>query len=272
MSWDEALGTFDEMTAAADHVDMYWFPHTDRMLTKRNTRRGTDLSVARPLGRGRGWFDDEFLQNTAFGVLTAGANRAPRRDPADEPDERLAAQPAHLLRRPAPGLHRLAAGGLPRDGVRRPARGRARGAARVPTGAGRVRPADQLPGRDPGRARRRHPAVDRRRARTRSTWPSTPTATPSTATTSRCWSRSCAPTTADPTGARCTPGRPPTSSGVSALRGLPGDARPAGPAAGLRQRLPAPGAGRLRGRGRPAMSRQADPTAWRAVAVPLRRG
>jgi L-gulono-1,4-lactone dehydrogenase len=77
MGWDEALGRFDEMTAAADHVDMYWFPHTDRLLAKRNTRRGTDLSVARPLPRVRGWVDDELLQNKAFGVLTAGANRAP---------------------------------------------------------------------------------------------------------------------------------------------------------------------------------------------------
>ncbi len=78
MSWDEALASYDEMTAASDHVDMYWFPHTDRMLTKRNQRRGTDLSQAQPLGRFRAWLDDDFLQNTAFGWLTAGANRAPR--------------------------------------------------------------------------------------------------------------------------------------------------------------------------------------------------
>jgi FAD-linked oxidoreductase len=78
MSWDEGLGTFDEMTAAADHVDMYWFPHTDRLLTKRNSRLGTDLTQARPLPRFRGWLDDDFLQNTAFGVLTAAANRSPR--------------------------------------------------------------------------------------------------------------------------------------------------------------------------------------------------
>jgi FAD-linked oxidoreductase len=78
MSWDEALSTFDEMTTTADHVDMYWFPHTDRMLTKRNTRRGTDLSLRRPLPRWRSWVDDDFLQNTAFGVLTAAANRSPR--------------------------------------------------------------------------------------------------------------------------------------------------------------------------------------------------
>jgi FAD-linked oxidoreductase len=77
MSWDEALGGFDELCAAADHVDMFWFPHTDRVLTKRNTRRGTDLSAAEPLSRARAWFDDEFLQNTAFGALTAAANRAP---------------------------------------------------------------------------------------------------------------------------------------------------------------------------------------------------
>ena len=78
MSWAEALATYDEMTAAADHVDMYWFPHTDRMLTKRNQRRGTDLSQARPLGRFKAWLDDDFLQNTVFGMLTAGANHAPQ--------------------------------------------------------------------------------------------------------------------------------------------------------------------------------------------------
>jgi FAD-linked oxidoreductase len=78
MSWDEALATYDEMTATSDHVDVYWFPHTDRMLTKRNDRRGTDLSQAQPLGRFKAWLDDEFLQNTVFGMLTAGANRVPR--------------------------------------------------------------------------------------------------------------------------------------------------------------------------------------------------
>jgi L-gulono-1,4-lactone dehydrogenase len=78
MSWDQALESFDEMTAAADHVDMYWFPHTDRMLTKCNTRLGVDLSQRRPLPRWRSWVDDDFLQNTAFGVLTAAANRSPR--------------------------------------------------------------------------------------------------------------------------------------------------------------------------------------------------
>jgi L-gulono-1,4-lactone dehydrogenase len=77
MSWAEAMATYDEMTATSDHVDMYWFPHTDRLLAKRNERRGTDLSQARPLGRFKAWLDDDFLQNTLFGMLTAGANRVP---------------------------------------------------------------------------------------------------------------------------------------------------------------------------------------------------
>ncbi len=77
MAWNEALGSFDEMAASSHHVDMYWFPHTDRMLTKRNDRLDADLSEARPLSRLRSWLDDDLLSNTVFGALTAGANRAP---------------------------------------------------------------------------------------------------------------------------------------------------------------------------------------------------
>jgi FAD-linked oxidoreductase len=78
MSWDEALGSFDELVAGSDHCDMYWFPHTDRLLTKTNTRLGTDLSRAEPLSRVRGLVDNELLSNTVFGALTAAANHLPR--------------------------------------------------------------------------------------------------------------------------------------------------------------------------------------------------
>ena len=74
MSWDEFHDSFDDLAGSADHVDAYWFPHTDRLLTKRNTR--VPLEGVRPLRRWRRWFDDDFLQNTAFGVLTAAANHA----------------------------------------------------------------------------------------------------------------------------------------------------------------------------------------------------
>jgi L-gulono-1,4-lactone dehydrogenase len=81
MSWDEALGSFDAMVDESHHCDMYWFPHTDRMLTKRNTRLDADVSEAAPVGRVRGWVDDELLSNSDFGALTAVANRAPRMIP-----------------------------------------------------------------------------------------------------------------------------------------------------------------------------------------------
>lgn len=80
MSWPEFVSSYDELVAGADHVDAYWFPHTERVLTKRNTR--IPLSETAPLPRWRSWLDDDFLQNTAFGVLTAGANRVPSVVPA----------------------------------------------------------------------------------------------------------------------------------------------------------------------------------------------
>lgn len=82
MSWDDAMAAFDDLTAAHDHVDMYWFPHSDRMLTKRNTRVGTDLAAAEPLARWRAWLDDDLLSNTVFGAQTALLNRVPRAIPA----------------------------------------------------------------------------------------------------------------------------------------------------------------------------------------------
>jgi FAD-linked oxidoreductase len=77
MRWDDALEAYDTYTADHHHVDMYWFPHTDRMLLKRNDRLDADLDAAEPLPRWRSWLDDDFLSNSLFGALTAGANRVP---------------------------------------------------------------------------------------------------------------------------------------------------------------------------------------------------
>ena len=53
MTWDEALGSFDAMVAESHHVDLYWFPHTDRLLAKRNERLAAPLDEAEPLSRWR---------------------------------------------------------------------------------------------------------------------------------------------------------------------------------------------------------------------------
>jgi len=77
MSWDEALDGFDERVAAHHHVDTYWFPHTDRVMTKTDDRLAVDVADADPLPRWRAWWDDQFLSNTAFGALHQLTNRVP---------------------------------------------------------------------------------------------------------------------------------------------------------------------------------------------------
>lgn len=62
------LADIDGAVSAVDHFEFYWFPHTDRVLTKRNTRLPVDAPLA-PLGRVRAFVDDELLSNTAFGAI-----------------------------------------------------------------------------------------------------------------------------------------------------------------------------------------------------------
>jgi FAD-linked oxidoreductase len=77
MTWDRALATHDEMVATSHHVDMYWFPHTDKTMVKQNVR--TDLAPGEqsPPGRLAGWWEDDFLSNTVFGAVNRVANRVP---------------------------------------------------------------------------------------------------------------------------------------------------------------------------------------------------
>jgi L-gulono-1,4-lactone dehydrogenase len=76
-SLDEVLADLDDNVLGNDHFEFYWFPHTRRVLTKRNNRvlPGTEL---RPVGRFRHWLDDEFLANRVFD----GVNRLTTRRPA----------------------------------------------------------------------------------------------------------------------------------------------------------------------------------------------
>ncbi|MFL6157520.1 MAG: D-arabinono-1,4-lactone oxidase, partial [Marmoricola sp.] len=74
MLWDEAIDRFDQMATDNHHAELYWFPHTDRILAKENNRV---LEDPEPLGRFRGWLDDELLSNTLFGVVNRIGNARP---------------------------------------------------------------------------------------------------------------------------------------------------------------------------------------------------
>jgi len=77
MPWGRVVDEFDALADGNEHFEAYWFPHTDRMLTKRNNR--TD--EAHPLSRLRAYVDDELLANTAFGLVQRLGDLVPRAVP-----------------------------------------------------------------------------------------------------------------------------------------------------------------------------------------------
>jgi len=61
------LAELDELVAGNEHFEFFWFPHTDRTLTKRNNRLPGGAPT-RPLGRRRAFIEDELFSNGVFGL------------------------------------------------------------------------------------------------------------------------------------------------------------------------------------------------------------
>ncbi|MFZ2530744.1 MAG: D-arabinono-1,4-lactone oxidase [Rhodococcus sp. (in: high G+C Gram-positive bacteria)] len=72
----DTLAVLDDDRLGVDHFEFYWFPHTDRVLTKRNTRID-GAEPTEPIGRLRGFVDDELLANGMFGALQHLGAQAP---------------------------------------------------------------------------------------------------------------------------------------------------------------------------------------------------
>ncbi|MBW0089851.1 FAD-binding protein [Pseudonocardia sp. KRD-184] len=68
------LTDLDGLMTSADHVEFYWFPHTDVAATKRNHR--TDAESPRR-GRVAEWVGDELLGNAGFGAVGRIGRAAP---------------------------------------------------------------------------------------------------------------------------------------------------------------------------------------------------
>lgn len=75
---EDVLAGLDQRADAADHFELWTFPHSPLALTRTNTR--TDAPRDAP-GRTFAWLQDVALDNHAFGLL----NRAARRRPAAVP-------------------------------------------------------------------------------------------------------------------------------------------------------------------------------------------
>jgi L-gulonolactone oxidase len=79
MRFDEVLATLDELTEENEHLDFYWFPHTDACLTKRHNRSPGPVERSSAL---REWLDNRFLENTVFGALCEVGRWVPALIPA----------------------------------------------------------------------------------------------------------------------------------------------------------------------------------------------
>lgn len=78
MHWRDAVRSFDELAAEHHHFELYWFPHTDRVLAKANDRVLDDSDdLPGPLHPLRRWLDDDFLSNTVFGLVNRVGNARP---------------------------------------------------------------------------------------------------------------------------------------------------------------------------------------------------
>jgi L-gulonolactone oxidase len=74
MSLTQVLDELDELVATNEHFEFYWFPHTDKTLTKRNNRLAAG-EQPQPLGRRRAFIEDDVIGNGAF-RLTCELGRA----------------------------------------------------------------------------------------------------------------------------------------------------------------------------------------------------
>jgi FAD-linked oxidoreductase len=72
---DAVLGDLDRLAAEHDHLEFYWFPHTDLAATKRNDR--TDATVP-ARGRLGAWLGDEVVANGAHAAACRVGAAVPR--------------------------------------------------------------------------------------------------------------------------------------------------------------------------------------------------
>lgn len=78
---EEVLVALDERVAAADHFELYWFPHTDRAMTKTNTRLPDDAPrhPLSPIGK---WVDDAVVGTGLHQIACSVAKAVPAAIPA----------------------------------------------------------------------------------------------------------------------------------------------------------------------------------------------
>lgn len=78
----EIADTFPERCQTADHLEFYWFPHTDVALVKHNTRLPLDQAASadvlrQPIGPVQNFIDEELINNGVHGLVCRLGRRIP---------------------------------------------------------------------------------------------------------------------------------------------------------------------------------------------------
>ncbi|WP_026929188.1 D-arabinono-1,4-lactone oxidase [Glycomyces tenuis] len=81
MRLDAVLGGLDELVAENDHFEFYWFPHTERTLTKQNNRYSMEERKRRPT-RLEYWWNEGFTENALFEASNRVGARFPQAVPS----------------------------------------------------------------------------------------------------------------------------------------------------------------------------------------------
>jgi L-gulono-1,4-lactone dehydrogenase len=78
---DEVLDTFEQRAVESDHFEFYWWPHTEVVMTRTNTRLPLETEHTKP-SRFENWFEERLMQNGALGAKSALGAVVPRWTPA----------------------------------------------------------------------------------------------------------------------------------------------------------------------------------------------
>jgi FAD-linked oxidoreductase len=77
MPYEEVIERFDELAAANDHFEFFWFPYGKNALVKRNNRPSGPGGPA-PMPDWRRFFEYEVMENALFGTLCRAGRTMPR--------------------------------------------------------------------------------------------------------------------------------------------------------------------------------------------------
>lgn len=79
--FDEVLDSFEQRAVESDHFEFYYWPHTDVVMTRTNTRLPADTEHVKPSAVSN-WVEQRLMQNAALGVKSALGSVVPRWTPA----------------------------------------------------------------------------------------------------------------------------------------------------------------------------------------------